>query len=148
MFLLVAILAVLNTIEISYFTVWIFENLYVFQDEYNKLFRQLNLWFFIILMSLTLLPALLVLYRLFSKGTSKNLKKMILYRTTMQLLFYFIFAGSMIKENINYNDNLLKSQNTFLRVAGIPLSLVYLFEPYVFQVFRKEIAQLTGFCFL
>lgn len=81
---------------------------------------------------------MLVIHRLCTKGTSKDLKNTIFYRTTIVLTTYLIFCGSIILESFNPNgkdSNSIYSGNILLRFVGIPLALVYLFEPYVFSVF-------------
>jgi len=91
----------------------------------------------------TVVPSLLVIYRLQTKGTSKKLKSTILYRNTFILIIYLIFSGSILFEAITptgYSGGLwnIFKQNWPLRLVGIPLALVYLFEPYVFSVFQSE----------
>ena len=46
----------------------------------------------------TVIPSLLVIYRLNTKGTSKKLKSTILYRNSFFLITYLIFGFSIIVE--------------------------------------------------
>jgi hypothetical protein len=43
-----------------------------------------------------IIPSMLVIHRLCTKGTSKDLKTTILYRTTFVLTTYLIFCSSII----------------------------------------------------
>ena len=97
------ILAVLDILEVNMFSGWLVINPYYFKylNTHSVLLENINITFIIICLLFTAIPAWLVLYRLFSKGTSENLKKMMLYRTTFQLIFYFIFAFSILYEFIS-----------------------------------------------
>jgi len=93
------------------------------------------------MLALTVIPSLLVIYRLRTKGTSKKLKITILYRNTFFLITYLIFVISIIIEVKDYNKDKygMFRLNFPIRMIGIPLALVYMFEPYVFSVFRQEL---------
>jgi hypothetical protein len=95
--------------------------------------------FDISMLVITVIPSLAVLWRLRTKGTSKDLKRTILYRNSFFLITYLIFVGSIILEVYDYNytgAGGMFSNNFAIRLVGIPLALVYMFEPYVFSVFR------------
>jgi hypothetical protein len=97
--------------------------------------------FDISMLVITVIPSLAVLWRLRTKGTSKDLKRTILYRNSFFLITYLIFVGSIILEVYDYKfgyhgANGMFKNNFAIRLVGIPLALVYMFEPYVFSVFR------------
>jgi flagellar assembly factor FliW len=70
------VLLILDYQEVNMFTGWIVINPYYFTPEkYQADLKWANLIGISICIVLSVIPAWLVLYRLFSKGTSENLKK-------------------------------------------------------------------------
>lgn len=80
---------------------------------------------------------MMVLKRLFTKGTSPQLKKIIFWRTMIYLVFYLMFCFEVLHDQLTwmpYFVHLKKITTGFdwwFKVGGLPLALTRLLEPYV-----------------
>ena len=101
----------------------------------------------------TCLPTVLVMIRLNKEGTSTDLREKVRKR---HYLYFALYLGIILQ--VAYNQFSLALESLFpadqqwiaftlevivFELIGVPLALIRLFEPYVFQTFKKEVRLLV-----
>jgi hypothetical protein len=86
-------------------TVWINKNEYDFEGTFA--ITKWKFWLYplytVVISLSTLVPAVLVLKRLFTKGTNPKLKKIIFWRTFIYLIFYLMFCFEVLHDQLFSN---------------------------------------------
>lgn len=117
-------------------TDWLALNEYQFKNKFMHSWAW-NIFptYTILLFLLTLIPTILVLRRLFSKGTSWQLKKLIFWRTMIYLIFYMMFVLEVLHDQLAFDKKIGRSASTpinwLFKIGGLPLALTRILEPYV-----------------
>ena len=111
-------------------------------DSYVKI----TLTIYISLYVMTLIPAFLVVVRLCKKGTSKQLRKLVVRRHLIFFAIYTFYFTILLSFDPAYGFRGLFSEETWEKIIfvygylGAVLAGIRLFEPHVWGHFKRDIA--------
>ena len=93
----------------------------------------------------TIFPAVLVMKRLFLKGTSNDLRQKLLYRHVIYIVLYMFIIWTILFDLFEWSNITTAYLGSYgyyvfsffmFELIGVPIALVRILEPFVFQEFK------------